>query len=32
MITSITNEKVKYVRSLYKRVVRYRERRFVIHV
>ena len=30
MITSITNEKVKYVRSLYRRAVRYRERRFVI--
>jgi TrmH family RNA methyltransferase len=30
MITSITNEKVKYVRSLYSRRVRYRERRFVI--
>jgi TrmH family RNA methyltransferase len=30
MITSITNEKVKYVRSLYRRRVRYRERHFVI--
>ena len=30
MITSIANEKVKYVRSLYKRRVRYREKRFVI--
>ncbi|MGA9348008.1 MAG: RNA methyltransferase [Anaerolineae bacterium] len=30
MITSIANEKVKYVRSLYRRRVRYRERHFVI--
>jgi TrmH family RNA methyltransferase len=30
MITSITNEKVKYVRSLYRRRVRYRERHFAI--
>lgn len=30
MITSTGNEKVKYVRSLYRRRVRYRERRFVI--
>jgi len=30
MITSVANEKVKYVRSLYRRRVRYRERRFVI--
>ncbi len=30
MITSIANEKVKYVRSLYRRRVRYRERCFVI--
>jgi len=30
MITSITNEKVKYVRSLYRRRVRYRERHFVV--
>ncbi|MBM4464835.1 MAG: RNA methyltransferase [Chloroflexi bacterium] len=30
MITSIANEKVKYVCSLYRRRVRYRERRFVI--
>ena len=30
MITSIANEKVKYVRSLYRRRVRYRERRFII--
>jgi len=30
MITSIANEKVKYVRSLSRRRVRYRERRFVI--
>jgi len=30
MITSVANEKVKYVRSLYRRRVRYRERCFVI--
>ena len=30
MITSISNEKVKYVRSLYRRRVRYRERHFVV--
>lgn len=30
MITSVVNEKVKYVRSLYRRRVRYRERHFVI--
>ena len=30
MITSVANEKVKYVRSLYRRRVRYRERHFVI--
>jgi TrmH family RNA methyltransferase len=30
MITSVANEKVKYVRSLYRRRARYRERRFVI--
>ena len=30
MIISVANEKVKYVRSLYRRRVRYRERRFVI--
>ena len=30
MITSIANEKVKYVRSLYRRRVRYREKHFVI--
>jgi len=30
MITSVSNEKVKYVRSLYRRRVRYRERHFVI--
>lgn len=30
MITSLTNEKVKYVRSLYRRTVRQRERSFVI--
>lgn len=30
MITSIANEKVKYVRSLYRRRIRYRERHFVI--
>jgi len=30
MITSVANEKVKYVRSLYRRRVRYRERLFVI--
>ena len=30
MITSTANEKVKYVRSLYKRRIRYRERQFVI--
>jgi TrmH family RNA methyltransferase len=30
MIISIANEKVKYVRSLYRRRVRYRERHFVI--
>ncbi len=30
MITSAANEKVKYVRSLYRRRVRYRERHFVI--
>jgi TrmH family RNA methyltransferase len=30
MITSIANEKVKYVRSLHRRRVRYRERHFVI--
>jgi TrmH family RNA methyltransferase len=30
MITSIANEKVKYVRSLYSRRARYRERHFVV--
>jgi TrmH family RNA methyltransferase len=30
MITSVANEKVKYVRSLYRRRARYRERCFVI--
>lgn len=30
MIISVANEKVKYVRSLYRRRVRYRERHFVI--
>ena len=30
MITSVANEKIKYVRSLYRRRVRYRERCFVI--
>lgn len=30
MIISVANEKVKYVRSLHRRRVRYRERRFVI--
>lgn len=30
MITSVANEKVKYVRSLYRRRVRYRERCFVV--
>ncbi|MFQ5814330.1 MAG: TrmH family RNA methyltransferase, partial [Anaerolineae bacterium] len=30
MITSVANEKVKYIRSLYRRRVRYRERHFVI--
>jgi TrmH family RNA methyltransferase len=30
MITSVANEKVKYVRSLYRRRNRYRERRFVV--
>ena len=30
MITSVANEKVKYVRSLYRRRVRYRERCFII--
>ena len=30
MITSVANEKVKYVRSLYRRRVRYQERHFVI--
>ncbi len=30
MITSVANEKVKYVRSLYRRRIRYRERGFVI--
>jgi TrmH family RNA methyltransferase len=30
MITSVANEKVKYVRSLYRRRARYRERHFVI--
>jgi len=30
MITSVANEKIKYVRSLYRRRVRYRERHFVI--
>jgi TrmH family RNA methyltransferase len=30
MITSVANEKVKYVRSLHRRRVRYRERHFVV--
>lgn len=30
MITSVANEKIKYVRSLHRRRVRYRERHFVI--
>ena len=30
VITSVANEKVKYVRSLYRRRVRYRERHFIV--